>query len=379
MATPNFRIEIQEILDLLSQHLGGYIQSVVEPLTGESDWTVLLTEVDRARGRSPKEYSQTDVQSQLRMLTERLGALGYPFTQKDQTRMLSIYAGELRVIRNSWAHGGSFDVIDVFRAADTVVRLFEQVELPEGSRQAEQLRDRAKRRLAEDEVSAGLPVPPLADVVTEKRDAGVEVMHEVSHRKCASDTPFIGDERLPFEPWQVVNSGPQSTLDQLRSAAAREKVRAVIEEIVEQEGPVSLERLARLVVASFNFSRLHENRLKQIRHQVNVQKFVVDNDQFVWPAGIESRSWHEYRPSMGEFSRDLRDVSPVEMANALLDIVSQRGHMRKADLDRLALNAFGKKKMTQKQISLVDQGYKKAKHRGLLVANGMISMASQAI
>lgn len=371
---PDFRSEIQEILDLLSRHLGRYIQDTLEPLIGRSDWTVVLQEMDRARGRSPKSYSETDLQAQLRVMSEHLGALGKPFRKRYSYRQGAPLTGELSLVKMYFDHGDPFTAIDVFRTADTVVRILEEVGFIEGSREATKLRSRAQRLLTSQQDQLEQQEPPLAGNMREARDTDVVVHEDVKHRVEAEKTPIIGDERLPFEPWQVVDSGPQETLDDLRRKVAKDKVRLVIEDIVDREGPVSLERLAKLVLASFNFTRLYERRLKQVKGQVTALGFPIDNDQFVWPTDMDRNAWYEYRPSTGEFTRPLNDVSPVEIANAMIDIATSQGPLPRAELDKQVLAAFGKKRRSKDHLAILERGYSNAKHRRLVSRGDLVTI-----
>src|SRR5699024_3887773 len=54
----------------------------------------------------------------LRVLTEHLGTLGYPFSDL-LTRQASNCASELRSVRNKWAHNEEFSVAETFRALDS--------------------------------------------------------------------------------------------------------------------------------------------------------------------------------------------------------------------------------------------------------------------
>ncbi|GAA0962131.1 DUF4011 domain-containing protein [Frigoribacterium faeni] len=85
-------------------------------------WTTLLERRDEAGGRSGGVYTETDLQVILRTMTESLGALGRPFEAllgRAGTRL----AGELREVRNDWAHNVAFDDADAYRAVDSAQRL----------------------------------------------------------------------------------------------------------------------------------------------------------------------------------------------------------------------------------------------------------------
>jgi len=85
-------------------------------------WTVLLQRRDEAAGRSGGVYSETDPQVVLRTLTETLGTLGRPF-ETVLGRSGARLAGELRDVRNGWAHNVVFDDEDTYRAIDSAQRL----------------------------------------------------------------------------------------------------------------------------------------------------------------------------------------------------------------------------------------------------------------
>ncbi|WP_028278911.1 Swt1 family HEPN domain-containing protein, partial [Arthrobacter sp. H5] len=79
---------------------------------------------DDLQHKQSKLYKSNDPQVQLRMLTERLGGLGYPFNLSPECRA---YASEMRQVRNLWAHNEPFTVDDVQRYLDTSFRLLHAV------------------------------------------------------------------------------------------------------------------------------------------------------------------------------------------------------------------------------------------------------------
>lgn len=117
-------------LDILASSLDSYIGSVLENVAPGIAWPKLLEHKDASAGRTPVNYSSTDLSVQLRVLTESLGSLGYPFNLDHDSRS---YSSELRQIRNFWAHNESFDDADTFRALDTAQRLAKNLELAESA------------------------------------------------------------------------------------------------------------------------------------------------------------------------------------------------------------------------------------------------------
>ena len=78
----------------------------------------------------------------------------------------------------------------------------------------------------------------------------------------------IGDKRLEFEPWTVVQVGGVEVLDDLPKKGAKEMVRAVAVEIATYEGPIHLGRLTDKTAQSFGLQRVRSNRLKKISYQI---------------------------------------------------------------------------------------------------------------
>ncbi len=117
----------------------------------------MLSELDKMRGKTPKSYVATDLQSQLKALTERLGNLGFPFD--NHTRLVSALGSELRIVRNRWAHHDELTTLDAWRTHDFAVRLLEHFGDSEGVAGATDLRDEAFHALAEEKASQPTPSP----------------------------------------------------------------------------------------------------------------------------------------------------------------------------------------------------------------------------
>ena len=130
MAQSN-RDRIGQMFDALSPALDEFITSVLAPdLTAETNWTHLVTLRDEKNGISGKEYSTTDPQLQLRMLTENIPNQvkpGWRPFNKHLSQVARSYASELRDTRNDWAHGESFSDDDAYRALDTAERLLKAI------------------------------------------------------------------------------------------------------------------------------------------------------------------------------------------------------------------------------------------------------------
>lgn len=362
------------VVDLLSSRLPAYIESVLNPLLGGVEWPVLLTELDRAKGKIPKTYSATDLQAQLRVMTERLGPFQYPFS--DPTRQILTLASELRVTRNRWAHNESSDWFDVFRAADTAFRLFSFIGDSSGRDRAEEIRGRALL-----ELTSALTLPGSEESVRRDAERDAESPDDadptivpadsMTHR-TNSDTPLLGNDRLPFEPWTVTVIGDRSVLDALPKKWAKERVRALIAEIVDAEGPILDDRLATLVLRSFGMERTAPARKKKIIYQASVSGFHIDKAKFLWPSDIDPETWSEFRPNDGTVDRPFTEISPREVGNAAVEVAAQNGRMSRPEFDAQVLATFGRRRRSKAFLKHLETGY------DLAAATGRLAVDSEA-
>ncbi|MFJ6260411.1 DUF3320 domain-containing protein [Rhodococcus erythropolis] len=353
------RAAIQKGLDHLASRLDPYFAAALADELGGLPWTAVLTELDRAKGYTPRQHSTGDLQAQLRMLTERLGKLGFPFD--DPTRTVSVLGGELRIVRNRWAHNDDFSSLDVWRALDFVVRLLSHLGDQEGTSITEILRSDALSRVV---AESGLAETAASS--TENEDGGehIEPDKTVLERDHA-ETPTIGEKRLEFEQWVVVPVGDITVLDALPKKIAKEAVRAVAAEIVEYEGPIQLDRLASLTAQSFGVSRLHDARSRKLIYQIKMLDCEVDSEKFVWPAHIDRAAWTEFRPNSSSINRPFVEVSPVEIANAARFLL-RGGPMGIDQLETSVLQTFGRKRRTKMIKDHLQKSLKHAQSLGIL-------------
>ncbi len=362
----NARLSVTQALDNLASRLDPIIRSRMAVHLSGLAWTVVLNQLDEIKGWPPKVYVASDLQAQLKLLlTRRLGDLGFPLDDKKQT--VSTLGRELTVVRNSWAHGGVFSTLDAWRANDFCVRLLEYFEDTEGLDVALRLRDDALHAHVHEVGIAPLPAAAKAEACSGGEDANesasevpdeaeeVTPSAEVFLRSSAGDAGRIGNRRQSFEPWETVVIGEPSTLDGLSRASARAQVRAVVREITEFEGPVHIERLARLTGRAFGVSKLWPGRLKKIIHQIRQSGLLVDADRFVWPDGMGPDTWREFRPNSSSTARVFTEISPVEVANAMRALGSNGAELKGGALEQATLATFGRRKRTKAVTAHLDR------------------------
>ncbi|WP_425843677.1 DUF3320 domain-containing protein [Agrococcus sp. TSP3-2-1] len=353
-------------LEALASRLDPIIATRLAPHLGGLEWNAILGELDKIKGRSPRVHDRHDLQSQLRVLTERLGGLGYPLD--DSSRTVSRLGSELRVVRNRWAHLHPFDVLDTWRALDYAARLLEALGDDDGAASLARQRDPLWGKTQVDDATVDrapepafelqapperLPLFEPAEIAGDGGSTEQAAEHETAPgeeafaRDDAARTPTVGQRRIEFEPWVIVQVGTPEVLDHLRRAASKEAVRAVIEEIVAFEGPVQIDRLAKLVARSFGVARLRRDKHRSIVHQIKASRLLVDGDGFVWPEDVERDDWREFRPSGPNDNRGIEEMSPVEVANAMRHLRAQQpSPIDDVNFDARVLSTFGRRRRT---------------------------------
>jgi len=162
------RDRVGRAIEILGEALDPFIARVLARVTPSGgDWTAILEAKDRVGGKSGQLYSRTDPQVQLRVITERLGELGFPF-HDDLSRAEQNLAGELREVRNKWAHAQPFTADDTYRALDTTERLLRAVGAIAGADETRRLRTDLQRSAYENETrrstkAQGSVLPSLED------------------------------------------------------------------------------------------------------------------------------------------------------------------------------------------------------------------------
>ncbi|MGW5300922.1 Swt1 family HEPN domain-containing protein [Rhodococcus aetherivorans] len=144
MAVSN-RDRIGRVLELLGPALDDFHTYVLAKQTPEGgDWTTLLAARDTTKGAGAlKTYVRTDPQNGLRMITEQIPNQvrkgWYPFSDH-LSRTEQSWATELRDVRNTWAHNGSFTADDAYRALDTAERFLRAIGAPDQADEARRSR-----------------------------------------------------------------------------------------------------------------------------------------------------------------------------------------------------------------------------------------------
>lgn len=326
-------------------------------LAPEQRWPDILMVLDQEHRRvDPKWYREGDPGIQLRMVTERLGKIGYPFD--DSTRETSARGQMLRIVRNDFAHWKHLTAFEVLRVFDDIKHVLERV----GDDQAHQRLTRLRQStglasfLIEPEPARPSTAPPAteAEPALNERETAITVQAARLEREDAQGSTSeligaLGSERQPYQPYRVVQQGHQEDLKGRLGSIRRQKVRSVIQDVVESQWPVMLAPLVTAIGHSFGFQRVTKSPRGKIEHQVQsmAQDGVlhISEDSAVWPSPEAEQSWHGFRPDPRQ-QRSCDEIPAREIRNAAKALRETPDAEASMDLVRLTAAEFGIKRLT---------------------------------
>ncbi|GJF12578.1 DNA helicase [Mycolicibacterium cyprinidarum] len=181
-----------------------------------------------------------------------------------------------------------------------------------------------------------------------------------------------------FSPWNPVVIGSISVLDEIHNFYNRSRVVKIAEAIIDAEGPVHRDRLAKLVAGAFSLGKVSEGRRTAIQQVVPAEYSRADDRAFYWPRGVNPATWRTVRTSERGDGRPLSEVSLVEIGNAMLVVAEQAGGSAVDDLKRDALALFGGIRITRDVGARLDEGLERALAAGTLkqLPSGIVVVGS---
>jgi len=159
---------------------------------------------------------------------------------------------------------------------------------------------------------------------------------------------------LSFEPWTRRIAGSVTTLDSLHEPSSRDAVVAVIDEVIEAEGPVVEERLAKAVASAFGLGKVHASRQRAILALVPARHRHAGGRGVLWPVGVDPLTWRAFRKPEGDASRPLELVPAAEISNAMA-FVATAEWLDLESIMRRTIACFGGKRLTGSIVERLDQ------------------------
>ncbi|MCU1613304.1 MAG: putative ATP-dependent helicase, partial [Frankiales bacterium] len=136
-------------------------------------------------------------------------------------------------------------------------------------------------------------VPPPAAPPASETYRGVAALRAVVTEKVAAPVPVAPrpapgkttlDGEATFAPWTPKTAGDRSVLDGLPATASARVVRRVLAAGVKAEGPIHVDRLARLAAAAFGVTRVTESRKAAL---LSVLPPSAVDGEYLWPDSLD--------------------------------------------------------------------------------------------
>jgi len=166
----------------------------------------------------------------------------------------------------------------------------------------------------------------------------------------------------------VRNSSPQ--FDLLNSLLFKESIVNDILSILENEAPISKDLLCRRILNSWSISRLGSRidaYFTSVFKQMNM-KYSEGSKLFYWNENQDPESYFTYRISTLESQRrDASDISPIEVSNAVHEILENSISLNKIDLIRESAKLFGYNRINGNVELSMKDGIMKAAARGFAI------------
>ena len=133
---------------------------------------------------------------------------------------------------------------------------------------------------------------------------------------------------------------------------------------IKAEGPVHVDRLAKLTVGAFGLNRSSEARKEALLSTLPPSAVV---DDYLWPEGVDPATWTglppadvEHRPARSEH------VAPEEIGNAMAALCRAGAGMRRDELLTQTAAVFGYKRRAAAVTPVLEAALKMALDRGRL-------------
>lgn len=170
----------------------------------------------------------------------------------------------------------------------------------------------------------------------------------------ATPTADAPRDFLPHRPTVI---GTPEDIDALpRDRRVQQLVRESIDQAIESEGPIEIDRLLRLVHGRFGVQRVSGGRkqamLAFIPKGYQVTRF--GGTRFYWPSHLDPDTWRGFRRSQGSAERKFDEIAPEEIANAIL-AARRQGRARDVDEARQVARDLGYGRVTENIKSIIDR------------------------
>jgi very-short-patch-repair endonuclease len=192
-------------------------------------------------------------------------------------------------------------------------------------------------------------------------------------RQESGPTPAPKQRPPSYVPYQT--SRLRGGLDAFYDPASTTAVRRVLEDVVAQEGPISLSLAMQRVAECWGISRVAhriQERISAVAKTAQITRQRHGNHIFLWPASQSPDEYQSFRvPGPDELSRrKAEDIPPEEIASGALCVLNGQVSLPLTDLVRETARLFGFQRVGQSVESYMRAGVEVLLQRGDAVEQG---------
>ncbi|NEK85564.1 DUF4011 domain-containing protein [Blastococcus saxobsidens] len=179
--------------------------------------------------------------------------------------------------------------------------------------------------------------------------------------------PVALEGETAFVPWIPKAAGEKSVLDELPASRPARAVRRVLLAGIKAEGPIHVDRLAKLTVGAFGLNRATESRKQTLLSLLPPS--AVDGD-YLWPEGTDRETWTAFRRQVSSTDRPIEHVAPEEIGNAMAALCRAAAGMRRDELLTATAVVFGHKRRAASVTPVLEKALAAALDSGRLTEQG---------
>jgi hypothetical protein len=185
--------------------------------------------------------------------------------------------------------------------------------------------------------------------------------------------PVTMDGESSFVPWIPKVAGEKSVLDELPASKAARAVRRVLTAGIKAEGPIHVDRLAKLTVGAFGLNRATEARKSAL---LSLLPPSAVQGEHLWPEGVTPESYEGFRRQVSSTDRPIDQIAPEEIVNAMAALCRAAAGMRRDELLTQTAAVFGHKRRSAAVTAVLEQALTAAISRGKLTEqpNGLLTV-----
>lgn len=191
------RYLVGESLDDLAEGLRPFIEATfAERLPNGPTWVQVMMEKDAVAGRPTTHHHANDIGLMLRVITEKLGTVGYPFDRR-LSRQAVNWASELREVRNRYAHQVDFTPAEMYRALDSAELLLREIGADEEASRVAHRKPTVMAALSGGNAKP-LPMPPPAPMPGRMREPAIHGLPPAPAAPTATHSGDQGSSPVPL-------------------------------------------------------------------------------------------------------------------------------------------------------------------------------------